>query len=119
MATVAAQGQDEISYAQSVSSRSDKEKNAVTTDVTSYKSGDSEGKLEPQNGLQFINTDDPFPESPDAPVEEQQLTVRAVLVGCILGGIIAASNIYLGLKVSYPLKMIDVHSFRHSPSPSA
>jgi hypothetical protein len=48
---------------------------------------------------QFINTDDPFPEVPGAPVEEQQLTVRAVLVGCMLGAVIAASNIYLGLKV--------------------
>lgn len=96
MATVAIQDQDKITYAQSTSSRSDKEKDGlVATDIISY---DSEGKLEPQ--AQFINTDDPFPESPDAPIEEQQLTVRAVLVGCMLGGIIAASNIYLGLKVS-------------------
>jgi len=93
MATVAIQDQDKITYAQSTSSRSDKEKDGlVATDIISY---DSE---EPQ--AQFINTDDPFPESPDAPIEEQQLTVRAVLVGCMLGGIIAASNIYLGLKVS-------------------
>ncbi|KIJ08733.1 hypothetical protein PAXINDRAFT_88433 [Paxillus involutus ATCC 200175] len=50
---------------------------------------------------QFINTDDPFPEVPGAPVEEQQLTVRAVLVGCMLGAVIAASNIYLGLKTGW------------------
>lgn len=93
MATVATQDQDKITYAQSTSSRSDKEKNGfIAADIISY---DSE---EPQ--AQFINTDEPFPESPDAPIEEQQLTVRAVLVGCLLGGIIAASNIYLGLKVS-------------------
>ncbi|KAG0709867.1 OPT oligopeptide transporter protein-domain-containing protein [Suillus ampliporus] len=61
-------------------------------------SGDSEEKLEP---VRFINTDEPFLESPDAPVEEQQLTVRAVLVGCILGGIVAASNIYIGLKTGW------------------
>ncbi|KAF9228186.1 hypothetical protein BS17DRAFT_773220 [Gyrodon lividus] len=47
---------------------------------------------------QFINTDGPFPEVPGTPVEEQ-LTVRAALLGCILGAVIAASNIYLGLKI--------------------
>ncbi|KAF8841628.1 OPT superfamily oligopeptide transporter [Paxillus ammoniavirescens] len=50
---------------------------------------------------QFINTDDPFPEVPGAPVEGQQLTIRAVLVGCMLGAVIAASNIYLGLKTGW------------------
>ncbi|KAH7928026.1 PMSR-domain-containing protein [Leucogyrophana mollusca] len=50
---------------------------------------------------QFINTDDPFPEVPNSPVEDNQLTVRAVLVGCILGAVIAASNIYLGLKTGW------------------
>lgn len=90
MATVAPQDQDPITYAQSLSSHSEKEKCAFTADIASV-SGGSEG-IEPH--VRSINTDDPFPESPDAPVEEQQLTVRAVLVGCILGGIIAASNIY-------------------------
>ena len=33
-----------------------------------------------------------FPEDPDAEEETQQFTVRAVLVGCILGGVIAASK---------------------------
>jgi hypothetical protein len=98
MATEAPQDQDQIAYAQSLSSHSEKEKCAFTADIVSV-SGGSEG-LEPH--VRSINTDDPFPESPDAPVEDQQLTVRAVLVGCILGGIIAASNIYLGLKVSHP-----------------
>lgn len=28
---------------------------------------------------------DPFPIDPDAPIEEYQLTVRAVFVGCCLG----------------------------------
>ncbi|KAG1733724.1 OPT oligopeptide transporter protein-domain-containing protein [Suillus lakei] len=98
MTTVTCQGHDQVAYAQSVSSHSEKEKSAMATDIISV-SGDSEGKLEPH--VQSINTDDPFPESPDAPVEDQQLTVRAVLVGCILGGIVAASNIYLGLKTGW------------------
>jgi len=33
-----------------------------------------------------------FPIDPDAPEHEPQLTVRAILVGCILGGVIAASK---------------------------
>ncbi|KAG1732694.1 OPT oligopeptide transporter protein-domain-containing protein [Suillus paluster] len=97
MTTITPQDQDQLAYVRSVSSHSDKEKSAITTDITSV-SDESEGKLEP---VRFINTDDPFPESPDAPVEEQQLTIRAVLVGCMLGGIIAASNIYLGLKTGW------------------
>ncbi|KAG0694195.1 OPT oligopeptide transporter protein-domain-containing protein [Suillus ampliporus] len=97
MTTITPQYQDQLAYVHSVSSHSDKEKSAITTDIISV-SGDSEGKLEP---VRFINTDEPFLESPDAPVEEQQLTVRAVLVGCILGGIIAASNIYIGLKTGW------------------
>lgn len=90
--------QDPITHVHSILSHSEKEKSGTTT---SFVSGDSEGKSE---RVQFINTDDPFPESPDAPVEERQLTIRSVLVGCILGGIVAASNIYLGLKVRHYFK---------------
>ncbi|OQN99692.1 hypothetical protein B0A51_18823, partial [Rachicladosporium sp. CCFEE 5018] len=41
-----------------------------------------------------------FPEDPNAP-EEHQFTFRAVFVGCVLGGVIAASNVYLGLKTGW------------------
>ncbi|KAH9937937.1 OPT oligopeptide transporter [Amylocystis lapponica] len=37
---------------------------------------------------------------PNAP-EEQQLTFRAVFVGCLLGAVISASNVYLGLKTGW------------------
>jgi len=40
----------------------------------------------------MLSSSDPFPEDPSAEVETQQFTVRAVLVGCILGGVIAASK---------------------------
>lgn len=43
----------------------------------------------------------PFPEDPNAVPEEWQLTVRAIVVGCLLGAIVAASNIYLGLKTGF------------------
>lgn len=63
---------------------------------------DDSGEL--VSGGRFINTDDPFPIDPDSPVEERQLTIRALLVGCLLGAVISASNVYLGLKVyKHPL----------------
>ena len=39
-----------------------------------------------------LTHEEQFPIDPDAPEHEPQLTVRAVLVGCILGGVIAASK---------------------------
>jgi len=40
----------------------------------------------------------PFPVAEGAPEEthSQILTIRAVVVGCILGGLVNASNVYLG-----------------------
>lgn len=43
----------------------------------------------------------PFPIDPNEPEEENQLTIRAVLVGCALGAVVGASNIYLGLKTGF------------------
>ena len=49
-------------------------------------------------GVRLVNDGNPFPPDPNAPEETDQLTVRAVLVGSLLGLIVGASNIYLGLK---------------------
>ena len=43
----------------------------------------------------------PFPIDPDDVEETHQLTFRAVFVGCLLGAIVGASNIYLGLKTGF------------------
>lgn len=43
----------------------------------------------------------PFPPLKGAPEEEQQLTVRALVVGICLGAVVSASNIYLGLKTGW------------------
>ncbi|KAF8244683.1 OPT superfamily oligopeptide transporter [Wilcoxina mikolae CBS 423.85] len=45
----------------------------------------------------------PFPDDPNIPEEthSQIFTIRANLVGCILGGLVNASNVYLGLKTSW------------------
>ncbi|KAK0668193.1 putative transporter [Cercophora samala] len=37
----------------------------------------------------------------DIPYEENPLTIRAIVVGCILGSLVAASNLYLGLKTGF------------------
>lgn len=46
----------------------------------------------------------PFPVDPNAPVEPHHriLTVRALAVGCILGGLVNASNVYLGTPEASP-----------------
>ncbi|KAF8069127.1 oligopeptide transporter, partial [Lyophyllum atratum] len=43
----------------------------------------------------------PFPIDPEYVEETHQLTFRAVFVGCALGAIVGASNIYLGLKTGF------------------
>jgi len=48
--------------------------------------------------VRLINDGNPFPPDPNAPEETSYLSVRAVLVGSLLGLIVGASNIYLGLK---------------------
>ncbi|PFH49590.1 hypothetical protein AMATHDRAFT_76138 [Amanita thiersii Skay4041] len=43
----------------------------------------------------------PFPVLPGEIEETHQLTIRALLVGCGLGAVVGASNIYLGLKTGF------------------
>ncbi|PPQ96836.1 hypothetical protein CVT26_006005 [Gymnopilus dilepis] len=43
----------------------------------------------------------PFPIDPNEIEETHQLTFRAIFVGCALGAIVGASNIYLGLKTGF------------------
>lgn len=38
----------------------------------------------------------PLPMDPNIPYEDNPLTIRAVVVGCILGALVNASNLYLG-----------------------
>lgn len=48
----------------------------------------------------------PFPIDPRIPEEDHQLTIRAVVVGCMLGCVVGASNIYLGLKTGKPFYIV-------------
>jgi len=43
----------------------------------------------------------PFPPLKGIPDEEQQLSIRALVVGIVLGAVVSASNIYLGLKTGW------------------
>ncbi|PIA92693.1 putative oligopeptide transporter [Cercospora beticola] len=43
----------------------------------------------------------PFPDLPNQPNEPAQFTVRALLVGCVLGAVVSASNMYLCLKTGW------------------
>lgn len=38
---------------------------------------------------------------PSIPHEDNPLTIRAVVVGCVLGSLVCASNLYLGLKTGF------------------
>jgi hypothetical protein len=66
------------------------EKIEVKDDADSIKSG-QEIESDP-----FV----PFPVDPDVPEEKHSsiFSFRAVVVGCILGGLVNASNVYLGMS---------------------
>lgn len=64
-------------------------------------SGDAEagGEKATQTAPEIVDLYRPLPVAADAPEEGNPLTVRAVIVGIILGSLVNASNIYLG---AYP-----------------
>lgn len=45
-----------------------------------------------EEDVKLLSHEDPFPEDPSAQLETRQFTFRAVFVGCLLGGVIAASK---------------------------
>ena len=79
-------------------------------DASSNHKGD-ELDSDDTDGIRLVNDGNPFPPDPNAPEETAQLTVRAVLVGSMLGLIVGASNIYLGLKTG-------MHSAQSTPFPA-
>ncbi|CAE6510756.1 unnamed protein product [Rhizoctonia solani] len=52
-------------------------------------------------GDEKLDPHEPFPIDPEHEDEEYQLTLRALVVGWILGAVVGASNIYLGLKTGF------------------
>ena len=49
----------------------------------------------------FLDITRPFPVNPTLPVEDEHFTIRAVIVGIILGAVVSASNMYLCLKTGW------------------
>ena len=90
------------------SSGNEKGRMSVVVEVASVDQAEDEG-YEFTGTLHTINTDDPFPIDPHSSVEERQFTLRAVLVGCTLGAVIATSNVYLRLRVRPSNSIFDVH----------
>lgn len=63
---------------------------------------DVDGEKEPiEDETEILDNRFPFPPLKGVPEEEQQLTVRALVVGVLLGAVVSASNIYLGLKTGW------------------
>ncbi|KDN46009.1 hypothetical protein RSAG8_04516, partial [Rhizoctonia solani AG-8 WAC10335] len=52
-------------------------------------------------GDEKLDPHEPFPIDPEVEDEEYQLTLRALVVGWMLGAVVGASNIYLGLKTGF------------------
>ncbi|KAG0151242.1 hypothetical protein CROQUDRAFT_712984 [Cronartium quercuum f. sp. fusiforme G11] len=48
-----------------------------------------------------VKSGDPIPVITGLPEETHQFTFRAVAIGCLLGSVVQASNIYLGLKTGF------------------
>ena len=59
---------------------------------TSVENGDVCPVESDKDDTGFLSHEEQFPEDPNAEPETQQFTARAVIVGCILGGVIAASK---------------------------
>lgn len=53
---------------------------------------DREAEDDNEDVTVFLTHEEQFPIDPDAEEETQQFTIRAVFVGCCLGGVIAASK---------------------------
>ncbi|KAM0326716.1 hypothetical protein ACHAQA_006589 [Verticillium albo-atrum] len=70
------------------------EKNRATTEDVSLKLSNEE-QHEEEDLYRPLKMD------ADLPPEGNPLTIRAVVVGCILGSLVNASNVYLGLKTGF------------------
>lgn len=70
--------------------------NELKTEITVGNSEkDSDGEIEEEDLWKTLKMDDAIPHEPNP------LTIRAIVVGCILGSLVNASNLYLGLKTGF------------------
>lgn len=68
--------------------------NELKTELTVGNSEKDHGSDDPEEEEEDLWK--PLKMEADIPYEENPLTIRAVVVGCILGSLVAASNLYLG-----------------------
>lgn len=66
-----------------------------------YVNFEDEKNYEGKEEAEMLNNLFPFPPLKGVPDEEQQLSIRALVIGIMLGAIVSASNIYLGLKTGW------------------
>jgi len=75
---------------------------SASEEVVDEKSGIAFGALETTDADQDVITVDPYVPYDDLPDENKRIvTVRAVILGCMCGAAVNASNIYLGLKTGW------------------
>ncbi|PWN53970.1 OPT superfamily oligopeptide transporter [Violaceomyces palustris] len=92
---------DAISASGDEKKESISEKGEVALDPLPFYSQDPEGGEKEKYVARDLNVGEPFPIETLGPDEEYQLTIRSLVVGTGLGCIVAASNIYLGLKTGF------------------
>ncbi|KAL8281203.1 hypothetical protein RQP46_006237 [Phenoliferia psychrophenolica] len=83
-------------HSASFDEKPDKEFTSEKGDVNAYVLTEEQA-----NATVILNDGTPFPQDPTMPVETRQLTFRSLLIGCMLGFVVGASNIYLGLKTGF------------------
>ncbi|ELU44342.1 OPT domain-containing protein [Rhizoctonia solani AG-1 IA] len=66
-----------------------------------YSESRTSGAYREDGQIAIVNDGSPFPVDPNLPEETAQLTWRAVIIGSLLGLIVGASNVYLGLKTGF------------------
>lgn len=81
-------------------SDSHSQKQGIKENITSHHDGDNYDTEHEEEQI-ILDNKFPFPPLHGVPDEEQQITFRALFVGCMLGAVVSASNLYLGLKTGW------------------
>ncbi|CZT00208.1 related to permeases-unknown function [Rhynchosporium agropyri] len=66
-----------------------------------YASSQPDSQEHHDDSHEVLDNKFPFPPLKNVPEEGAQITIRALVLGCCLGAIVSASNIYLGLKTGW------------------
>ncbi|KAH7327129.1 OPT oligopeptide transporter protein-domain-containing protein [Rhexocercosporidium sp. MPI-PUGE-AT-0058] len=89
---------EKVAYA---TSQPDSQERDVDKKTYSVDISDNDRDREEEDMHAVLDNKFPFPKLHGIPEEDHQITVRAILIGCCLGAVVSASNIYLGLKTGW------------------